>query len=71
MAKQPKPVPENPRIPNEWVPRADQRKLWLYLEGGGKRAVEVAHRRWGKDDVALHFTATAMMGAPSMRDGPL
>lgn len=35
--------------------------LWEYLENGGKRAVEVAHRRWGKDDVALHFTATAMI----------
>lgn len=29
------------------------------MENGGKRAVEVAHRRWGKDDVALHYTATA------------
>jgi hypothetical protein len=36
-------------------------KLWSYLENGGKRAVEVAHRRWGKDEVALHFTATAAM----------
>jgi hypothetical protein len=33
-------------------------KLWSYMEAGGLRAVEVAHRRWGKDDVALHFTAT-------------
>jgi diadenosine tetraphosphatase ApaH/serine/threonine PP2A family protein phosphatase len=32
-------------------------ELWSYLEKGGRRAVEVAHRRWGKDDVALHFTA--------------
>jgi len=31
------------------------------MEAGGKRAVEVAHRRWGKDDVALHFTAVAAM----------
>ena len=42
---------------NGWHPRPDQMKLWSYLEKGGKRAVEVAHRRWGKDDVALHFTA--------------
>jgi hypothetical protein len=28
---------------------------------GGKRAVEVAHRRWGKDEVALHATACAAM----------
>ena len=38
--------------------------LWSYLENGGKRAVEVAHRRWGKDDVALHFTATAAIEKP-------
>ena len=34
-------------------------RLWNYLEEGGKRAVEVAHRRWGKDEVALHWTAVA------------
>lgn len=33
--------------------------LWSYLENGGKRAVEIAHRRWGKDDVLLHRTAIA------------
>jgi len=38
--------------------------FWEYMENGGKRAVEVAHRRWGKDDVALHFTATASMERP-------
>lgn len=42
---------------NGWKPRADQMNLWSYLENGGKRAVEVAHRRWGKDDVGLHHTA--------------
>lgn len=47
------------RIPNNWNPREHQRRLWDYLEGGGKRAVEVAHRRWGKDDVALHWTASS------------
>ena len=46
---------------NNWRPRDDQMPLWSYLENGGKRAVEVAHRRWGKDDVALHFTATEAM----------
>lgn len=44
-------------LPNNWVPRDDQMPLWEYLENGGKRVVEVAHRRWGKDDVALHWTA--------------
>lgn len=33
--------------------------LWRYLENGGKRAIEIAHRRWGKDDVALHRAACA------------
>ena len=51
-------------IPCGWVPRPDQQPLWDYLEGGGKRAVCVAHRRWGKDDVALHFTATQMIERP-------
>ena len=48
-------------LPNQWIPRKDQLPLWNYLERGGKRAVMVAHRRWGKDDVALHFTATQAM----------
>lgn len=46
-------------LPNNWRPRPYQLNLWKYLEGGGTRAVEVAHRRWGKDDVALHWTASA------------
>lgn len=40
---------------NGWRPRAYQRKLWDYFKGGGKRAIEIAHRRWGKDDIALHL----------------
>ena len=47
------------RLPNNWIPRQDQLDLWEYLEDGGKRAVEVAHRRWGKDDLSLHYTAVA------------
>ena len=46
-------------IPNNWQPRPEQRKLWDYLKNGGKRALEIAHRRWGKDDVCLHHTACA------------
>ena len=30
-----------------------QRPFHEYLVGGGKRAIEVAHRRWGKDEIAL------------------
>lgn len=46
-------------LPNGWQPRWYQRKLWDYLEAGGQRAIEIAHRRWGKDDVFLHRTAIA------------
>lgn len=34
--------------------------LWSYLERGGTRAVEVAHRRWGKDDVTMRWTSCAL-----------
>lgn len=37
---------------------------WAYLEAGGKRLVEVWHRRAGKDDIALHWTAKAAMIKP-------
>jgi hypothetical protein len=37
---------------------------WEYLEGGGKRLVEVWHRRAGKDEVALHWTAVSAMQKP-------
>lgn len=45
------------RLPNGWQPRAYQLPLWSYLENGGSRAVAIWHRRAGKDDVALHWTA--------------
>lgn len=47
------------RLPNSWQPRSYQRKLWDYLENGGKRAVAVWHRRAGKDEIGLHWTAVA------------
>lgn len=52
-------------LPNGWQPRAYQRPLWDYLEKGGKRAIEIAHRRWGKDDVILHRTAVAAFERPA------
>lgn len=36
--------------------RGYQAPLYRYLMGGGKRAIEIAHRRWGKDEVALAAT---------------
>jgi phage terminase large subunit len=48
-----------------WQPRPYQRNLWRYLEGGGKRAVAVWHRRAGKDEAALHWTAVAAHQKPA------
>lgn len=54
------------RLPfNGWAPRPHQRKLFKYMQDGGKRAIAIAHRRWGKDEVALHFAATALSERPA------
>jgi len=47
------------RLPLEWQPRGYQADLWEYLRRGGLRADVAAHRRWGKDEVALHWAAAA------------
>jgi phage terminase large subunit len=54
---------ERIRIPHEWQPRPYQMPLWSALEGEVKRAVAVWHRRAGKDEVGLHWTACAAMQA--------
>jgi phage terminase large subunit len=54
------------KLPNKWRPRPYQLGLWNYLENGGKRGVAVCHRRWGKDDVALHWAAVSMMQKPAV-----
>lgn len=46
-------------LPHNWKPRPHQKRLWRYLENGGRRAIAIWHRRAGKDDVALHHTACA------------
>ena len=52
-------------LPNNWEPRWYQADLWKYLYDGiscqkkNIRAVQVAHRRWGKDDISLHFSAVS------------
>jgi phage terminase large subunit len=49
------------RIPaNGWKPRKHQRKLWNYLQSGGKRAAAIWHRRAGKDEVALNWACVAL-----------
>lgn len=46
---------------NDWRPRKYQEPLWKYLENGGKRAIALFHRRAGKDEIALHWTACSAM----------
>lgn len=54
------------RLPNNgWEPREHQKPLWSFLEHGGKRAIEIAHRRWGKDDIAMHRAAMASFERPA------
>lgn len=48
-------------LPNNWLTRDYQAPLWRYLAAGGTRAVTPWHRRSGKDDIALHWGATAAM----------
>ena len=47
------------RLPNNWKPRDYQMGVWNYLSNGGRHALVVAHRRFGKDEVALHHTSCA------------
>jgi len=49
------------RLPNNWIRRPYQQPLWNYLRAGGLRADVAWHRRAGKDDVSLHWTAIAAM----------
>eukprot|EP01041_Mallomonas_annulata_P026743 gene26743-48153_t len=51
-------------IPLNWTPRPYQGDLWEALCGGAKRADVAAHRRWGKDEVALHWAAWAVYNRP-------
>lgn len=44
-----------------WEPRRHQRKLWRYLQNGGRRAAVAWPRRAGKDDVILRQTSIAVM----------
>ena len=42
-----------------WLPRAHQMGLRTYLQGGGRRAYAVWHRRAGKDEICLHHAAVS------------
>jgi phage terminase large subunit len=45
--------------------RSYQAPLHQYMCGGGKRAIEIAHRRWGKDEIALAWTFQAITDRPA------
>jgi hypothetical protein len=51
-------------LPLIWEPREYQVGLWDALLSGVKRADVVAHRRWGKDEVALHWAAWSAWHRP-------
>ena len=51
-------------LPHQWDPRAYQIPAWQALQSGIKRHVWIWHRRSGKDDMALHWTACAAMQRP-------
>ena len=51
-------------LASSWKPRGYQKPLMRYLEAGGTRADVVAHRRWGKDEVALHWAAVRATRRP-------
>ena len=53
-------------LPAGWRPRNYQAELWCYLEAGGLRADVAAHRRWGKDDVALNWAAVCAVQRPGV-----
>lgn len=43
---------------DDWQPRPDQLPMWqAMLSPAVRTVVEVAHRRWGKDELALHWAA--------------
>lgn len=46
-------------LPNNFTPRAYQRKAFAFFDAGGKRAITVWPRRAGKDLGALHYTCCA------------
>ena len=58
-------MPRTLTLPHNWTPRPYQEKSWNHLWNGlssptqGKRTVLNFHRRAGKDELCLHFTAVA------------
>lgn len=53
-------------MPHEWDCMEHQIPLWNFLEGGGKRAVAVWHRRAGKDSTSMNYTITEALENPGV-----
>ena len=47
-----------------WKPRPYQYPAWRYLQLGGRHAELICHRRWGKDELALHHAAICTYNRP-------
>ena len=54
------------QVPIDWKPRPYQLPLWKYMEGGGKRAVAVWHRRAGKDLSSINWCAVSALTRPGL-----
>ena len=52
-------------LPLTWRPRTHQLELWRALLRRTNRLDVVAHRRWGKDEVALNWAAYAANARPA------
>src|ERR1700738_4189618 len=52
-------------LPLNWMPRLYQFPLWDFMQKGGKRAINIWHRRSGKDEVCLHWAAREMWRRPA------
>lgn len=54
------------QIPHNWNPRPYQMPAWQFMQNGGRRLALVWHRRAGKDNFSLNWTAYALMTQPGL-----
>ena len=52
-------------LPYNWTPRHYQLPTWADMRGGIKRGAAICHRRWGKDEIALHLEGVYAMTEPA------
>jgi phage terminase large subunit len=57
---------ERRRLSGGWQAKPYQRVVFNALEGGVRRVDVVAHRRWGKDEVALYWAAGQAARTPGV-----